>query len=104
MGGSGVSARFWMPVLLMAGGLVSVPWAQQLAPLTPTPLPAGERGRGEGARLDSATVKQFVTKHCTSCHNSDDKRAGLALDALSSEDVGAHPAIWEKVVRKLATR
>src|SRR5205807_9120315 len=55
-------------------------------------------------QLDSATVKQFVTKHCTSCHNSDDKRAGLALDAISSEDIGAHPAVWEKVVRKLSTR
>src|SRR5262249_24236557 len=38
------------------------------------------------------------------CHNSEDKKAGLALDAVSSEDVAAHPDVWEKVARKLAGR
>ncbi|MCI0379326.1 MAG: DUF1592 domain-containing protein [Gemmataceae bacterium] len=66
---------------------------------------AQEPSKPSGAvQLDRATVKQFVTKHCTQCHNSDDKRAGLALDAVSAEDVDAHPEVWEKVVRKLAAR
>src|SRR6266540_3290155 len=94
MGGSGISARCWMPVLFLAGGLVSVDWAQQ--PSRPPP-PAK-------AQLERATVKQFVTQHCIKCHNSDDKRGGLALDAISSEDVDAHPQLWEKVVRKLVAR
>jgi hypothetical protein len=94
MRGSGIPARWWMPVLFLAGGFVSVNWAQQPS----KPPPSSE------ARLERATVKQFVTQHCTNCHNSDDKRAGLALDAISSEDVDAHPKIWEKVARKLAAR
>src|SRR5262249_39791330 len=38
------------------------------------------------------------------CHNSDDRKGGLALDAINSEDVGAHARVWEKVVRKLTAR
>src|SRR5262245_18867699 len=94
MGGSGISARCWIPVLLLAGGLASVDWAQQ----PPKPPPPAK------ARLEPAPVKPFVTQYCTKCHNGDDKRGGLALDAISSEDVGAHPEVWEKVVRKLAAR
>ena len=69
-------------------------WAQQ-----PSKTPASSE-----ARPERTTVKQFVTQHCTHCHNSDDKKAGLALDAISLEDVDAHPAVWEKVVRKVASR
>ncbi len=94
MRGLRISARSWMPVLMLAGGLVGVAEAQPPAKTPPLPQ----------ARLDLAAVKQFVTRHCTSCHNSEDKRAGLDLDALSSKDVEAHPAVWEKVVRKLAAR
>jgi len=94
MGGSGIFARCWLPVPFLVGGLVGVDWAQQ--PTKPPP-PAK-------AQLERATVKQFVTQHCIKCHNSDDKRGGLALDAISSEDVDAHPQVWEKVVRKLVAR
>src|SRR5262249_11470959 len=94
MGGSGISARCWVPVLLLAGGLVSVHWAQEPS-RSPPPAKAGH---------ERPTVKQFVTQHCTKCHNSDDKKGGLALDTISSEDVNAHPQVWEKVVRKLAAR
>ena len=94
MPGSGSSARCWMPALFLAGALVGVHWAQE--PSKPSP-PTGER-------LERAAVQQFVTQHCTSCHNSDEKAGGLDLDAVSSEDVAAHPEVWEKVVRKLAAR
>src|SRR5262245_6598520 len=94
MGGSGIADRCWIPVLLLAGVLVSVNWAQQ--PSQPSP-PAT-------APPERATVKPFVTQHCTSCHNGDDRRGGLDLEAVSSEDVGTHPGVWEKVVRKLTAR
>jgi hypothetical protein len=94
MGGLGISARCWLPLLFLTCGLASVDWAPQ----PPQPQASPE------SRLDRATVKQFVAQLCTNCHNSDEKKAGLALDALSSEDVDAHPEIWEKVVRKLAAR
>jgi hypothetical protein len=71
-----------------------MPWAAQ-----PTEAkPSAE------ARDKHGAVKEFVTQHCVACHNREDKRAGLALDAISSEDIDAHPRIWEKVVRKLVAR
>src|SRR5438105_117147 len=94
MGGSRVFARSWVPVLILAGALASVDWAQQ--PSKP-PTPAN-------ARLEHAAVKQLVTQHCTNCHNSEDKRAGLALYLIIAQDVAAHPDVWEKVVRKLTAR
>ncbi len=100
----GVSARCWVAVLLLAGGLVSVDWAHQPSKASPSSELALSEPSWSEARLERATVKQFVTKHCTSCHNSDSKRGGLALDGISTEDVEAHPGVWEKVVRKLAAR
>jgi hypothetical protein len=70
--------------------MVGLNWAQQPAATTSRPAPAG--------------VQPFVTQHCTKCHNSEDKKGGLDLDALSTADVAAHPEVWEKVVRKLAAR
>jgi hypothetical protein len=88
---SGIPARCWAPVLLACGlGVV----AAQQPSVAPSPK----------AQFERAAFKQFITQHCTDCHNRDDKRAGLALDAISSQDVAAHPEVWEKVARKLAAR
>jgi hypothetical protein len=94
MPGCGSSARCAVPALLLAGAFVGMPRAQQ--PPGPPP-PAGER-------LDRPAVQQFVTRYCTNCHDGAEKAGGLDLDAVSSEDVAAHPAVWEKVARKLAAR
>src|SRR5262245_44360597 len=94
MAASRTSACCWLLVLFLAGSLVSVDWAQQP---TKTPSSSDDPALRE-------TVKQFVTQHCIHCHNKDDKRGGLALDAISSDDVAAHSEVWEKVVRKLSTR
>src|SRR4051794_15483707 len=94
MGGWLKSTRCWLPALVVAGGLVGLPGAQQ----PPQPGPAQE------AQADGATVQKFVTQHCITCHNGDDKRGGLALDAISAADVGKHAATWEKVVRKVVAR
>src|SRR5262245_1194885 len=90
---SRIPARRWLPVLFLACGGVGLNRAQQ--PSTPSTTEA---------RLERVTVQQFVAQHCTDCHNRDDKKAGLALDVISSEDLAAHSAVWEKVVRKLAAR
>src|SRR2546423_482332 len=81
----GSSARCWVLVLFLAGGWVGLDWAQQPSEQTPP----------SEARHEHATIKQFVTRHCSSCHDGDVKKAGLDLDALSSEDVAAHPEVWE---------
>src|SRR4051794_296151 len=79
-------ARRRVPPLLLACALVGVTWAQQPSkPQSPS-----------GAKLERATVSRFVTQNCTTCHNSEVKKAGLDLDALRAEDVEAHSQAWEK--------
>jgi hypothetical protein len=78
--------------LFLGGCVVSSVAAQQPAPLSPAR--SNER----------AAISRFVEMHCVACHNTEDKTAGLALDALSSEDVSHNSESWEKVVRKLVAR
>ena len=94
------SARYCVPVLFLAGAvvgmvwLVSVVWAQK----------PSEHSTASGTQPQRGTVRQFVARYCTDCHNADEKKGGLDLGALSSEDVSARPDAWERVVRKLAAR
>jgi hypothetical protein len=45
--------------------------------------------------------RQFLDHYCVGCHNEKLKTAGLMLDKMNPLVVGADPAAWEKVVRKL---
>src|SRR4051794_27314282 len=81
----------------LISGKLAVAWGLLLvASVVPAP--------GSEPQVDQDGVRKFVSQHCVECHNRDDKRAGLALDALNAEDVAAHPQTWERVVRKLAAR
>src|SRR5689334_16741999 len=91
---SGISAYCGMSALLLIVGLSNVACAQE-----PTKPPSTSEA---GLKLD--TVKPFITQHCTSCHNNTGKKGGLALDTVSAKDVASNPDVWEKVVRKLASR
>ena len=51
----------------------------------------------------SPIAKAMVSNHCLDCHNRDDVTAGIDLEAISTESVSDHPAVWEKVVKKLRT-
>ncbi|HJR71480.1 MAG TPA: DUF1592 domain-containing protein [Gammaproteobacteria bacterium] len=42
-----------------------------------------------------------VARYCTSCHDDAERTAELSLESLPLTAVAAHPAEWEKVVRKL---
>ena len=48
-----------------------------------------------------SSQRAFLDTYCTTCHNQRLRTAELTLDAVDVTDVGAHPEIWEKVVRKL---
>ena len=81
-------------ILLLVGGFMSSGAArEQAAPPSPP-----------GASNEREAIGRFVDLYCVACHNRDDKTAGLALDAISSEDVSRNPEAWEKVVRKLVAR
>jgi mono/diheme cytochrome c family protein len=94
MKGSGIRARCWLAGVVVLGGWVGVDWAQQPSKTPPAAT----------AKADSLSLKDFVARHCADCHNADVKRGGLDLAAIVGKATAAHTDIWEKVVRKLATR
>ncbi len=68
-------------------------------------LRAGEPQTPRAAAGSGPTqVRAVLDRYCVTCHNERLRTAGLALDALGGEHVGAQAATWEKVVRKLRAR
>jgi hypothetical protein len=57
------------------------------------------------ARAVAQTVptRAVLDKYCVSCHSQKLKVAGLTLDNMNVEDVGAAAESWEKVARKFRT-
>jgi hypothetical protein len=49
----------------------------------------------------AAPSRAVLSTYCFGCHNEQRRVAGLSLDRMSREDVGADAAAWEKVIRKL---
>ena len=66
---------------------------------TATLLLAGET-RGAGPPGVPAVVEQY----CVSCHDGAAAKGGFDLAVVLTEDVGRHPQVWEKVVRRLRGR
>ena len=57
---------------------------------------------GQQTSVGSATPQRtLLDRYCVTCHNQRLRIAELTLDNVDVSDVGAHPEIWEKVVRKL---
>jgi hypothetical protein len=48
-----------------------------------------------------AEHRDTVQRYCVGCHDDAERTADLSLQSLPLGDVAAHPAEWEKVVRKL---
>jgi mono/diheme cytochrome c family protein len=69
----------------------------RVAAQTPAPSPAT-------AANSSEQYRTMVATYCATCHSSQAKMGGLALDTLSLDAVGKDAATWEKTVRKLRGR
>ena len=67
---------------------------------------AASAADGTAAAQSSAasTARPIIDKYCITCHSERLKTAGLALDRIDADHVGAAPETWEKVVRKLRAR
>jgi hypothetical protein len=76
--------------IVLAGGFLLSLEAQQ-PPASAPPAPV-------------AAHNTFVSRYCASCHNDRLKRGGLTLDAVTAQDFGQHPEVWEKVIRKIRAR
>jgi len=54
----------------------------------------------------SAVINQsraLVTQYCVACHNDKLKTAGVSLENLDPAKPGPDSAVWEKVLRKVAS-
>jgi mono/diheme cytochrome c family protein len=76
--------------LVFAAGIIFTLEARLPASAPPVAPPAAHRA--------------LIDEYCLSCHDSDKKKADLALDTIAGQDVTRHPDVWEKVVRKLRAR
>src|SRR4051812_13037746 len=71
---------------------------------------AGRYRAATGVQQQSAAVtptafsNAFINRYCAGCHNDKTRTAGLALNIMSLENIGANPEVWEKVDRKLLVR
>ena len=88
-----------MAAVFAAVGTIGVLAAQQSRPVQPAVQTAGR-----SAASPAEPYRALVSTYCLSCHNSKVKAGKLELDALTSEDLGAHTEAWEKVVHKLRAR
>ena len=55
------------------------------------------------AEGDVGSPRAVLDRYCVTCHNTRLEVGGLALDEVDPMQVGTHPALWEKVLRKLRT-
>jgi len=76
---------------LLLGIIVFLP--DSLAPTTSSNIAVN-------AGVDQSNAA-LVDQYCVVCHNATLKTGGLELDAYDVNDIGAHPDIWERVLRKL---
>ena len=67
-------------------------------------LAHGEPLQPSPSLTESSSVRGALDRYCVTCHNGRLKTAGLELDTADADRVGEHPAMWEKVLRKLRTR
>src|SRR6202043_1268801 len=51
----------------------------------------------------ATTQRALLNRYCVTCHNEKLKTAGLMLDKMDVEHVGAGAEVWEKVIKKLRT-
>jgi len=62
-------------------------------------------GQGQEVKTEPAVASRdaLLKQYCLSCHNHDERAGGLVLEGISTRNLSAHPEVWEKVARRLAT-
>ena len=65
------------------------------------PRAAGLQQGTAPADASAAERQNLLRRYCFGCHNDRLETGGLSLEAVDLSNVGAHPEVWERVVRKL---
>ena len=84
------------------GALLVVVTVSMAVPQTPPAAPVA--GQISATANASEQARTTVTTYCATCHSTQVKAGGLALDSLSLDAVTKDAATWEKAVRKLRGR
>jgi hypothetical protein len=58
---------------------------------------------GPSRQETAAEQRATLARYCYECHDDAERTADLSLQSLDLAEVGSHAAVWERVVRKLAT-
>src|SRR5262245_27150573 len=64
-------------------------------------LYSGSSSRAQ--RANTLAQRALIEENCVVCHNQKSKTAGVSLQGLNFDNVGANSALWEKVLRKVRT-
>ena len=67
-------------------------------------LQAQAPDRPQRSPASSPRHRAVVNEYCLTCHDADHEKGGLELESILGKPVAEHPAVWEKVVRKLRAR
>lgn len=54
--------------------------------------------------ISDSVIVEAIDQYCVDCHNPIDTQGDLDLESILDQGVAKHPAVWEKVWRKLNTR
>jgi mono/diheme cytochrome c family protein len=65
-------------------------------------LYSGSSSRAQRANALSAQ-RALIEENCVVCHNQKSKTAGVSLQGIDFNNLGANAALWEKVLRKVRT-
>ena len=87
---------------IFLGALLAVVTVSTAVPQTQPAAPVA--GQVSATANASEQARATVTTYCATCHSTQAKMGGLALDSLSLDAVTKDAATWEKAVRKLRGR
>src|SRR5580700_8243987 len=89
--------------VVLLGGLIGYdPAVGQSSPVrAAAPQLPAKAASEKGAPATSASERKLLDQYCVTCHDDEQKTANLSLEKLDLNTVGAHPEVWEKVIRKL---
>ncbi len=63
---------------------------------------AGALGQTQESR--AVQSRKLLDTYCVGCHNGRTRAGGVAIDALTLDEIGEHAEVWERAVRKLRGR
>ena len=85
-------------IVCVVGWLLASAWSTQVS--TAHRLPPQSRP----APAEAAGARAVLDQYCLTCHNQRAKTGGLTLDTVDVAAPAANPEVWERVIRRVATR